>query len=78
MEDTSAFSALPQEEQQELEQTLSQNRERLPACLSSPNALALHCAASASHVCRPPGPAKAPAGGQVQRLGKAIQDFSMT
>ena len=28
MEDTAAFSALPQEEQQELEQTLSQNSER--------------------------------------------------
>ena len=28
VEDTAAFSALPQEEQQELEQTLSQNRER--------------------------------------------------
>ena len=65
MEDTGTFSALPQEEQQELEQTLSQNRERLPACLSLPDALALHQGPSASCVWCPPGPAKPPAGGQV-------------
>ena len=74
MEDTGTFSALPQEEQQELEQTLSQNRERLPACLSPPTAFALHCAASASHACRPPGPAKPPAGRGVQLLGRRCED----
>ena len=65
MEDTGTFSTLPQEEQQELEQTLSQNREQLPACLFIRDALALHRALPASHVCCPLGPAKPPAGGQV-------------
>ena len=39
MDDTGTFSALPQEEQQELEQTLSQNREQLPAYAFLPNTL---------------------------------------
>ena len=70
MEDTGTFSALPQEEQQELEQTLSQNRERFPACLSLPDALVPHLASFTSHVCRPSGPAKPPAGAQVSVWGR--------